>query len=183
MPLGLKNTNERYGTVAIVLHWAMAALIIPLFIVGIYMTGLPYTDPWNTTLPHLHKGFGLIVFFLLIARTLWRLTSKRPRVEGPAWERGVARAVHISFYILLFIITINGYLIPTADGSSIELFNWLEVPAILSGIDHQEDIAGRVHYIAAIILMILTALHILAAFKHHFIDKDSTLKNIFGTKK
>jgi len=181
--LRLRNTNKRYGAVSIWLHWSMAALIFALFPVGIYMTGLPYVNPWYTTAPHLHKSFGIILLFLLILRTIWRRVNPKPEVEGPLWERISARIVHASFYILLFIITLNGYLIPTANGSPIELFNWLELPAIISGIKGQGDVAGLIHYRAAVVLMALTALHILAALKHHFIDKDHTLKNMLGIKK
>ena len=159
MPLRLKNTEERYGAVAIWLHWLMAALIIPLFLVGIYMTGLPYVNPWYTTAPHLHKSFGIILFFLLALRTIWRRVNPKPSIKGPLWEHITARIVHTSFYILLFIITLNGYLIPTANGSPVELFNWLEVPSIISGIKNQEDVAGLIHYRAAIILMARGSLH------------------------
>ncbi len=182
MPLGLKNTKERYGAVSIALHWVMAVLIIALFILGVYMRGLPYIDPWYTTGPHLHKSFGIILFILLVVRTIWRRINPKPTLEGPLWECVTARIVHTAFYVLLFIIALNGYLIPTADGSSIDLFNWLEVPAIISGIDHQEDTAGVIHYRASIILILLTALHVAAALKHHFRDKDSTLRNMLGIK-
>ena len=183
MSLGIRNTKERYGAIAIILHWVMVPFIIALFILGVYMRGLPYVDPWYTTGPHLHKSFGIILFVLLVIRTLWQRINPKPKVEGPLWEQIAARIVHTSFYILLFIITLNGYLIPTADGSSIELFNWLEVPAIIQGIEHQEDTAGDLHYRAAILLMILVTLHTLAALKHHFIDKDSTFKKMLGIGK
>ena len=75
-------------------------------------------------------------------------------------------------------IMLSGYLISTADGRAIEVFSWFEVPATLSDIDGQEDIAGDIHEILAWTLIVLVALHALAALKHHFIDKDTTLKRM-----
>ncbi|MOA52423.1 hypothetical protein D3C78_1757160 [compost metagenome] len=77
----------------------------------------------------------------------------------------------------------SGYLISTADGRGIEVFGWFTVPATLSGIDGQEDIAGVVHLWLAWGLIGMAALHALAALKHHFIDRDATLSQMLGRER
>ncbi len=74
----------------------------------------------------------------------------------------------------------SGYLISTADGRPLEVFGLFEIPALISGIDGQEDRAGEIHLALAYSLMGLTGLHAVAALKHHFIDKDRTLLRILG---
>jgi len=75
---------------------------------------------------------------------------------------------------------LSGYLISTADGRPISVFGWFEVPALLTSIPNQEDVAGLVHEYLAWGLVILAGLHGLAALKHHFIDRDPTLLRMFG---
>jgi len=87
---------------------------------------------------------------------------------------------HLLFYFLLLAIMLSGYLISTADNRPIEVFGWFNVPATITSIQNQEDIAGWVHLILASTLIGLASLHAAAAFKHHFIDRDNTLKRIFG---
>ncbi|MEK7772829.1 MAG: cytochrome b/b6 domain-containing protein, partial [Deltaproteobacteria bacterium] len=111
------STEERYGLVPIVLHWTMAVMIIVLFFLGEYMTGLEYTHPRYHLAPSLHKSLGLIVFALLVIRAAWTLINKKPApVPMPDWERKTASVVQKLFYILLFGIAASVYLIPTADG-------------------------------------------------------------------
>jgi len=83
-------------------------------------------------------------------------------------------------YLLLFVIMFSGYLISTADGRAIEVFGWFDVPATITSIPNQEDVAGLVHKFAAFLLIGLVVLHAAAALKHHFIDRDRTLLRIFG---
>jgi cytochrome b561 len=81
-------------------------------------------------------------------------------------------------YVLVFAIMLSGYLISTADGRAIEVFGWFAVPATLQGIDGQEDVAGDVHFYLAVTLMVIVGGHALAALKHHFIDRDPTLRRM-----
>ena len=87
---------------------------------------------------------------------------------------------HLLLYLLLLAIMVSGYLISTADNRSIEVFGWFSVPATITDLPKQEDIAGWVHLILASTLIGLVSLHAAAALKHHFIDRDRTLKRIFG---
>lgn len=178
----LRNTADRYGLVAIALHWLVAATIVGLFALGLWMTGLTYYDDWYKTAPDVHKGIGILVFCALIARVAWRLASPPPPplpTHRP-WERRIAGLVHVLLYVLLFATMASGYLISTADGRPVEVFGLFAVPATLSHLPAQADIAGTVHLTLAIAVVSLATLHALAALKHHFVDRDRTLMRMLG---
>lgn len=92
----------------------------------------------------------------------------------------MAGIVHFMLYLLLFMVMASGYLISTADGRGIGFWGLFEIPATLHGIEKQEDIAGIIHLILASTLIGIALLHAGAALKHHFIDRDSTLKRMLG---
>ncbi|WP_288131217.1 cytochrome b [Microbulbifer sp.] len=176
-----RNTDTHYGWVAVAFHWLMAPAIIGMFALGWWMRGLSYYDPWYRQGPEIHKAVGIILFALLVARLLWRWANPAPAPEAaPRWQQKIAGAAHGLLYLLLIVISIAGYLISTADGRAIEVFNWFTVPATLQGLENQEDIAGTIHKWLAWTLMGLVLLHGLAALKHHFVNRDATLRKILG---
>ncbi|ROS01269.1 cytochrome b561 [Sinobacterium caligoides] len=178
--MGWKNTSERWGAVSIFMHWSVAIIVFALFALGWWMTDLTYYDSWYQQAPFIHKSVGLLVFLLLLLRLLWRWQDPVPlaMVSQPRWELLAARLVHFLLYVLLLVIVISGYLISTADGRSISVFGWLEVPATLQQLPGQEDVAGAVHWYSACSLMFLVLLHSMAALKHQFINKDGTLSRM-----
>ncbi|HDP89272.1 MAG TPA: cytochrome b [Thioalkalivibrio sp.] len=173
-----RNTPDGYGLVAIFLHWLVALAVIGLFVLGLWMVDLGYYDNWYRTAPFIHKSVGILLFMVVALRLLWRLTNPKPSPIGKPAERRLAQLVHLVLYGLLFAIMIAGYLISTADGRPIEVFGWFEVPATITGITNQEDIAGVVHLWLAWGLIGLVVLHALAALKHHFLNKDRTLRRM-----
>ncbi|MCB1874729.1 MAG: cytochrome b [Chromatiales bacterium] len=180
--MGLRSDSRRYGWVAIALHWAMAAAIVGLFGLGLWMTGLDYYSPWYQKAPWLHKSVGILVLLVLLLRVLWRVLDRPPAPLGEPGSGMVyaARLAHASLYLLILAVAISGYLISTADGRAIEVFTWFDVPATLHGYANQEDLAGELHEWLAWGLIALSVLHALAALKHHFIDRDRTLIRMFG---
>ncbi|WP_250459118.1 cytochrome b [Microbulbifer litoralis] len=182
--MAARNSNARYGWVAIALHWLMAPAIIGLFALGWWMRQLSYYDPWYRQGPELHKGIGILLLGLLLLRLVWKLLNPSPAAEAgtPRWQALAARLAHGILYLLLLVIMTSGYLISTADGRAIDVFGWFSVPATVQGLPHQEDIAGQVHEILAWSLMALVALHALAALRHHFIDRDATLRKMLGMR-
>jgi len=176
----IRNSRQGYGLVTVLLHWGMAALIIGLFFLGEYMVDLDYYDPWYNKAPDLHRSIGVLVAGLMLYRLGWRLSNVRPAETGKSWERRTAAWMHHIFYVLIAAIVVSGYLITTADGQGVPVFNWFEIPAAFDGFENQEDIAGEVHEWLAHLLIVLVVLHALAALKHHFIDRDSTLRRMFG---
>jgi cytochrome b561 len=180
----LKNTEQQFGWVTIILHWVMAVAIIGLFVLGLYMTGLGYYDPWYNAAPDFHRSLGLLLGLLLLFRLCWKMLNPRtlPADEGPEILHKLAELVHWMLHLTLIVVIASGYLISTANGRGIDVYDWFTVPAILPAIEHMEDYAGQVHYLVAIAMMVLVGVHALAALKHHFIDHDATLVRMLGSK-
>jgi cytochrome b561 len=178
----IKNTRSRYGWLSVSIHWLMALTVIGMFALGIWMRQLSYYDPWYKDGPTIHKSIGILLFILLLARIVWRNINIRPSDDPAlkAWERITAHLTHFALYGLMLALMIAGYLISTADGRPIDVFNLFSVPATLHGLADQEDIAGEVHEILAWALVLLAGVHALAALKHHFINRDSTLLKMLG---
>lgn len=176
----LKNTAHRYGWMSISLHWVMALAIFAMFAIGLWMTDLNYYDTWYHRAPELHKAIGMLFLFLLLFRFVWRLGNARPNLMGLWWEKLIAISVHRSHYMLMFIVAISGYLIPTAEGKGIDVFGLFVVPALFEFDKHQADMIGLLHLGAAWALMGLAAMHAAAALKHHFLDRDETLTRMLG---
>lgn len=178
----LTNSEQRYGLVAVAMHWLVAAAVFGMFGLGLWMTGLTYYDPWYRLGPWWHKGIGTVLLALVLARLAWRAAGPRPaHLPGHRpWERRTAAVTHGLAYLLLLALPVSGYLISTADGRGLEVFDWFVVPALPAFVDNQEDVAGTVHLGLAWALIALAALHALGAFKHHFNDRDRTLLRMLG---
>lgn len=182
--MAITNKDARYGSVAKLLHWGFALAIFGLFGMGLYMVGLDYYHQWYQTAPWLHKSVGSVLLILLPLRVIWSvIAGKVPPVAGqPHWQLVAAKGAHHLLYLLLLIVLVSGYLISSADGRPIDVFNLFELPALLHGMANQESIAGVVHEWAAWSLVILAAVHAGAAIKHHVIDKDETLLRMLPGK-
>ncbi|NQZ24933.1 MAG: cytochrome b [Colwellia sp.] len=174
----LKNSENSYGLIAIILHWLMAITIFSLFGLGLYMVELTYYDAWYKGSLDLHKNMGITLFVALMLRIVWRVVNITPRnadKSASKFEVKAAHYAHISLYVLMAVLMISGYLISTADGRAIDVFGLFSVPALPMSITNQEDIAGNIHEILAWTLILLSVGHGLAALKHHFINKNNTL--------
>lgn len=178
----LRNTTSRYGWLSVLLHWLVALAVFGLFGLGVWMMDLGYYDPWRQTAPFVHKSIGILLFAVMLLRLLWRFSNPKPAALASHGRltRLASAAGHALLYVGLFVLMLSGYLISTADGRGIEVFGWFTVPALISGLPQQEDIAGKVHEYLAWALVIFAGVHALAALKHHFIDRDATLLRMLG---
>jgi cytochrome b561 len=180
----LRNSSSRYGWVSIFMHWGVALVVFGLFALGLWMVGLDYYSTWRKDAPDLHKSIGLVLLAVMVLRVLWRFISPPPPTleSYSRMTRIGATFGHLFLYLSLFAVMIAGYLISTADGVGIPVFGLFEVPALISGLPDQADIAGVIHFYLAWALVIFSGLHALAALKHHFIDRDATLTRMLGRK-
>jgi cytochrome b561 len=177
-----RNSSSNYGLVSITMHWLVAVAVVGLFALGYWMVGLTYYSSWYRTAPDIHKSIGLLLLALMVLRVIWRFLNSGPAplANHGRWTRLATKVGHGALYLGLFTVMISGYLISTADGRSISVFGWFEVPALITSIPDQEDVAGLIHEYVAWGLVIFSGLHALAALKHHFVDRDPTLKRMFG---
>jgi cytochrome b561 len=179
----LKNSTNAYGWPSIIMHWLSAILIIGLFALGLYMVELTYYDDWYHQSTHWHESLGVLFAVLLVARLIWRQLNPKPTPIAPSQlQQRLATWAHHLFYLLMIAIPVSGYLISTADGHEVKVFEWFALPSVSGDINNLATISGDIHYWLSIAIIGLTLLHIAAALKHHFIDKDDTLKRIFKTK-
>jgi len=180
----LRNTSDTYGAIAVTLHWLVAVTVVGLFTLGLWMVELTYYDNWYRTAPTVHKGVGVLLFLIITLRLGWRALGPRPvpLASHSALERKAAAAAHMVLYILLFAVMLSGYLISTADGRAVDVFGLFQVPATITGLPQQADVAGNVHLVLAITLVLLAGIHALAALKHHIIDRDRTLLRMLGRR-
>ncbi|HUJ37481.1 MAG TPA: cytochrome b [Hyphomicrobium sp.] len=174
------DSKTGYGLISRLVHWIMALAIPAMFALGLWMVTLNYYSPYYRTAPDIHRSVGMLLLILLVLRFLWRLANPKPDdAELSPLERVASRTVHWGFYPLLFALMVSGYLISTADGRPIQVFNWFSVPSLIhkKGL---EDAAGEVHEVLAYVTMLLVVLHAAAALKHHFIDHSSILKRMWS---
>ena len=178
----LRNSENHWGLIAVSIHWFSAIAIFGLFALGLWMVELEYYHPWYREAQNLHKSIGILLFGLTMVRLVWRRSNCSPVVLASykSIERKIATVVHYSLYVFLISVMFSGYLISTADGRAVVVFNGLQIPAVYYGIAKLEDIAGIVHLWLAISLISLAVLHAMAAIKHHLFDHDPTLKRMFG---
>lgn len=177
------NDNECYGWGSVILHWFTAVAVIGLYPLGLYIESLDYYDPAYRTVPMWHKSVGIVVALLLTLRLFWQLFNKPPApLPQPKFLKVLANIAHKLLLLLLAVTLGSGFLISTADGSAISVFNWFQIPALPYAVENQEDIAGDIHFFVATGLITLAALHAIAGLKHHFVDKDRTLTRMLGIR-
>jgi len=170
----------KYTLASRFLHWLTALLIIALFVSGWYMVELDYYSSWYQTLPELHivGGVLLMLLWLLVLSRLFRsqeITFPQPH---KSFERLAAKWVKRLFYILVVLMVCTGYLIATGQGEPLLLFETVKLPALSHFSAAQIDNMGWIHEYISYLLMILLLFHATGALKHHFIDKDDTLKRM-----
>lgn len=174
--MSLRNAADRWGGMAMLLHWSIALLVLGLIVVGLWMDDLP-TSPTKIRIYALHKSFGLTVLTLMLLRIVWRLADRRPAYPAamPGWQRGLASAIHGLLYLLLLAMPLSGWLYNSAANFPLRWFGLFSVPA-LAGADPQLKASALLaHQWGFYLLGGLLLLHIGAALKHHFINRDFTL--------
>ena len=168
-------STDRYTGLAIALHWLLALAIVASFCVGLYMHELPIS-PQRLKLYNWHKWAGICILALSALRLLWRLTHRPPAdVPMPAWQQRASHAAHGLLYVLFFAVPLAGWAYSSAAGFPIVVFGVLPLPDFVSPDKALAEAIKPLHAALAFVLAGVVVLHVSAALKHHFIDRDGLL--------
>ena len=171
----MAEPRNRYSTVSLTLHWLIAALVLTqvLLIAAHEVT----EGPLSREFVQVHKSVGLSILVLTLGRVGWRIANPAiPLPDMPRWQKLLARATHVLFYVFLIAMPLVGWAASSAGGREIHWFGLFEWPLLPIG--GGREMAGKLmdlHEIAAKALIALIVLHIVGALKHQFIDRDNVL--------
>jgi cytochrome b561 len=166
----------RYSAIAQTFHWIIAALIVTQFTLAWMADDLP-AGMHKLTLLTRHKSFGMTVLMLAVLRLAWRLFHRPPELPSgmPRIERLLARSTHIAFYVLLFAMPLSGWMMSSAKNYSVSWFGRFTWPNLIGPNEHAFALLKSTHEALSYVLFAIAVLHILAALKHHFWNKDDVL--------
>ena len=171
-------TEPRYSSTAIAFHWLLALALLTSFSVGLYMADLP-VSPQRLKLYNYHKWSGVTILLLSALRLAWRLTHRPPAdLPAPAWQLRAAHLTHFAMYLLFFAVPLVGWAYSSAAGFPVVWFGVLPLPDFISPDKALAKAIEPWHGALAWALAALAALHVAAALKHHFIDRDGLLRRM-----
>jgi cytochrome b561 len=188
------NTRIRYGTVAMALHWLIAALLITNLYLGLTFDDYPRGDPTLLQMVTLHKDIGLTVLTLSILRLVWRLMNPVPALPAGMNPllRFAARATHWLLYFIIIFLPLSGWAMVSSSRLAAPipyfgLFNWPLLGFISNMAPDQKKpihhMLDGVHSYLAWTAIALIVIHVCGALYHQFFYKDTVLKRMIpGTK-
>jgi cytochrome b561 len=178
------SVPSRYSAVAQAFHWVIAALIVTQFTLAWMSEDLPL-GAHKLGLLARHKSFGMTVLMLAVLRLAWRLFHAPPPLPAGMTkiEHFLAKFTHVAFYVLLFAMPLSGWLMSSAKKYSVSWFGLFTWPNLIGKNEDTFDLLRSTHEILSWALFVLAVLHILAALKHHFWNKDDVLVRMLPFKK
>ena len=172
----MKSRPDRYGSVAVTLHWLSAIAILTLLGSG-FGAALTLDPALKLGLLRLHVPLAFSVLILTLARILWWVLADRkpaPIAGTPAWQEAAARAVHLLLYGALFVMFGSGIALLALSGGGVIL---------LRGGGTLPDFTLFGPYIAhglgAFLLVALLAAHVGVALYHHLVRRDAIFRRMW----
>jgi cytochrome b561 len=170
-----------YSALQRAFHWLIALLVLGNFGGAFIAENLGEESEAARQIMGLHLSTGMLILLLVIARLITRLAEKvpAPLASLPAWQKRLAVAGHRLLYLLVLLMPVSGYLMVTAHGGEGPGFYGLfRFPALVDENEGLNEFAHEVHGILAWVFLITIAGHAGFALKHHFVDRDATLRRM-----
>jgi cytochrome b561 len=172
-----------YTRTAVWLHWLIAALIACGFTLGAYMVDL-HMSPRKLRLYSYHKWIGITILALALIRLGWRLTHRPPPdVPMPRWQLRAAQTTHYLLYALLLLTPLFGWMYSSASGYPVVYLKLWQLPDLVHKNPDLAKVLVEIHGFLAWTILWIVLLHVAAALKHHFIDRDDTLRRMLAWRR
>ena len=170
---------SRYGYVAMLLHWLVAALIFATFAIGVVMVDIPGLTPAKLRYFSWHKWLGVTVLGLAALRLLWRWwRGVPPAIAMPRWQQRAASFAHALLYLLMLAVPLSGYFYSLAAGVPVVYFGIWPLPVLVEADPVLKPVLKQIHLALVYTLFVMVMVHLLAAIKHQLIDRDGLLKRM-----
>ena len=169
----LKVASDRYGWQAMLLHWLIALLVIGMLYLGFSLEDIPRNTPERAFYVNLHKSFGLLTLALVLLRWYWRATHRPPPLPPtmPRWETHAAIWSHRLLYLCMLLQPLSGYLGSSFNKYGVKFFG-VPLPQWAWEDKQIRTVFSEIHGAVAVMLLVLIAIHVLAALKHLLVDRD-----------
>ena len=184
----MNNNGKYYTRTAQILHWVMAIIFITAWVIGFYSGNfLSYEvdGSFKGSVITLHKNIATTIIFLVIVRIFWRYTHPVPELPStmsPIMKK-MAHFGHLALYLVLLALPITGCLWSWSLGYPAPVLYMFDLPALIGKNPEITAIVKPLHIWISWAAGLLLIGHILAALKHHFIDKDSVLLSMIKQPK
>jgi cytochrome b561 len=177
--MGIKNSKEKYGSIAITLHWFIAILIIGQLALGLYMVELP-NGLQKIAFYGWHKEIGVCILMLVTLRLAWRMRNINPLPpkHTPYWQQLAATSVHFLLYVVMFALPLTGWMLSSTAGHPVSFFGLFVLPDLISPNKHLSLLFAMTHKWLAFGLIGLLVLHIGAVFYHYIFYKYNLLRRM-----
>ncbi len=162
------STPVRYSRTAVVLHWALAALLLGQIAFGWYLEEIPRGTPARTIYVNFHKSTGMTLGVLILFRLYWRLSHPAPALPAScaSWEHAAARASHWALYACMLIMPLTGYLASNFSKWGVNFFNAVKLPPWGIESEAAYNVLNGTHVLTSYVFVTLIAIHVLAALRH-----------------
>jgi cytochrome b561 len=179
VPMKLANDSSRYGLIAQFFHWAIVVLIVTQFVLAQKADALPLGAAKLATLAQ-HKSVGITILSLAVLRLTWRLIGSTPPLPSatPIWQRRAAHVSHFLLYALLLLVPVLGWLMSSARNFPVSWFGLVTLPDLIAPNRPAYEFLHDAHEFCARLLAVIALVHIAAALKHHFIERDDVLRRM-----
>jgi cytochrome b561 len=172
-----------YTRTAIALHWIMTVFVLCNIVLGADMVRLGMT-PLKLRLFSYHKWIGITVLGLVLIRGTWRLTHAVPADEPmPRWQRRAAHLAHGLLYALMLAVPLLGWTYSSASGYPVVYLKLWQLPDLVPKNAQLAQVLMSAHIVLAWTLAGVVAVHAAGALKHHFIDRDATLRRMLNWRR
>ncbi len=178
------DTDARYSSVTIALHWLMFILMVGVYAFMELRELFPKGSDPREAMKAVHFMLGLTVLLLVLPRIAARLMGHTPAIlpEPPAWQQLLAKLAHLTLYLFMLIMPVLGWLTLSAGGKIIPFYGF-ELPALIEENKELGKSLKEIHATIGEIGYFLIGLHAMAALVHHFKQRDNTLTRMLAARK
>ncbi len=175
-----RNTHDRYGAVAIALHWTIAMLFVAQYAIA-YSVKLTvgYDSESGESVLAWHRSTGLLILLLVLGRLWWRAVNVVPPLPAsvPPLQCILAHWTHWALYAVMLAQPLSGAAMHVARGQPVHFFGLAVVPAQMAADeDLAEGLFGPIHSdVMSVVTLVIVGMHVAAALKHHCVNRDNVL--------